>query len=355
MPSEGLWLPPGIARPGPTQPPLAPRPVPPRFPSGSGPSSPTQPLVPGLRLAQMLTLTDQTDVRGRLILEDSAPKRAVKNAKRAGIHMKTAPAAYPDTPSRVGGLMNVSAYDALRHDLADVLNGFAWLTSRYLALYPDRRGTVRMLFDIGYVGVTLPLFLFHRRPDPIDQYGALPSYVASLCKAARGVVSAAVDLMNQSDSPEQKVTAAEVVAFADQRGHLRRPNTERACAAPTRLIERTISVMLTSEGGDATKSGLGELVDFDTLWAFCQVQDEFSRALNQYKALLDQLADSGAGDDPNLLFSAKVEINGRTQSFGALSESMLRYAQGVQAQLNAILGRGDSSATISYEELLRML
>ena len=318
----------------------------------------------------MLTLKDQTDVNGRLILEDSAPKRAIKNVKRSGIPMKTAPAAYPDTPSRVGGLMNVSAYDALRHDLADVLNGFAWLTTQYLATYPDRRSTVQTLFDIGYVGVTLPLLLFHRRPDPVEQYGALPSYVASLCKASRGVVSAAVDLLNQggpgdqADSgvqatqaggPMRTVTAAEVVAFADDRGHLRRPNTERACAAPTRLIERTISVMLTGEGGDPAKSTLGELVDFATLWAFCQVQDEFSRALSQYKRLLDGLTDSGMGDDPNQLFSAKVEVNGKTQSFGALSESLLEYAQFTQARLNRILGRDDSRATVSYEEILRML
>jgi hypothetical protein len=312
----------------------------------------------------MLTLKDQTDVNGRLILEDSAPKRAIKNARRAGIAMKTAPAAYPDTPSRLGGLMNVSAYDALRHDLAEILNGFAWLTGKYLSLYPDRRSTVQTLFDIGYTGVTLPLFLFHRRPDGIEQYGALPSYVASLCKAARGVVSAAVDLLNQTDSgvqaaeaggPLRTVTAAEVVAFADQHGHLRRPNTERACAAPTRLIERTISVMLTGDGGDASKSALGELVDFPTLWAFCQTQDEFSRALNQYKVLLDGLSASGAANDPNQLFSAKVEVNGRTQSFGALSEALLQYAAATQSRLNHILGRADSSVPVSFEEILRML
>ena len=303
----------------------------------------------------MLTLKDQTDATGRLILEDSAPKRAIKNAKRSGIPMKTASVPYADTPSRVGGLMNVSAYDALRHDLAEVLNGFAWLTTSYLALFADRQGTVQTLFDVGYAGVTIPLLLFHRRPDPIEQYGALPSYVASLCKASRGVVSAAVDLLNRSESPLRKVTAAEVVAFADERSHLRRPNTERACAAPTRLIERTISVMLTGEGGDAAKSGLAELVDFPTLWAFCQVQDEFSRALHQYKVLLEELTASGAGDDPRQLFSAKVEVNGRAQSFGALSESLLEYAQAVQARLNRILGRDDSAARISFEEILRML
>ena len=303
----------------------------------------------------MLTLKDQTDVTGRLILEDSAPKRAIKDAKRAGIAMKTAPCPYTDTPSRTGGLMNVSAYDALRHDTADILNGFAWLNARYLDLYPDRRGTVQTLFDVSYIAVALPLLLFHRRPDPIEPHGALPSYVASLCKAGRGLVSAAVDLLGQSESPLRRVTGAEVVSFADERGHLRRPNTDRACAAPTRLIERTIQVILTGEGGDPSKSTLGELVHFPTLWAFCQVQDEFSRALTQYKAVLDSLTASGAANDPNQLFSAKVEVNGRAQSFGSLSEALLQYAQATQARLNRILGRDDSPATVSFEELLRML
>jgi hypothetical protein len=312
----------------------------------------------------MLTLKDQTDATGRLLLEDSAPKRAIKNVKRAGIAMKTAPCPYTDTPSRTGGLMNVSAYESLRHDTADVLNGFAWLTNHYLALYPDRRSAVQTLFDVAYVGVTLPLLLFNRRPHPIEPHGALPSYVASLCKASRGVVSASVDLLNRSDrgvpatqagSPMRQVTAAEVVAFADEQGHLRRPNTERACAAPTRLIERTIHVILTGEGGDGTKSTLGDLVDFPTLWAFCQVQDGFSRSLSQYKALLDDLTASGAAADPNQLFATKVEVNGRTQSFGVLSEALLQHAQATQARLNRILGRGDSPAPVAFEELLRML
>ncbi len=327
----------------------------PGFPSQSVPLAGSARLAPGLRLAQMLTLKDQTDVTGRLILEDSAPKRAIKNAKRSGIDMKTAPCPYTDTPSRTGGLMNVSAFEAVRHDMADVLNGFAWLSTHYLASVPERRATVRTLFDVAYVGVTLPLLLFHRRPNSIEPYGALPSYVASLCKASRGVVSAAVDLLGQSDDPLRQVTAAEVVAFADERGHLRRANTDRACAGPTRLIERTIHVILTGEGADPAKSTLGELVDFPTLWAFCQVQDEFSQALNQYKVLLDDLSAGPAGNDPNQLFSAKVEVNGRTQSFGALSESLLQFAQAVQARLNRILGRDDSPATLSFEEILRML
>jgi hypothetical protein len=326
------------------------------------------PLAPGLRLAQMLTLKDQTDAVGRLILEDSAPKRAIKNAKRSGVEMKTAPSAYADTPSRLGGLMNVSAYEALRHDMADVLNGFAWLSSHYLSGTPEptrppggqqdgasRRSTVRTLFDVAYMGVTLPLLLFHRRPDPIAPYGALPTFIASVCKASRGVVSASVDLLNQAGDPMEEVTAAAVVLFADRQGHLRRPNTDRACAAPTRLIERTIAVILTGEGGDPAKSTLPDFVDYPTLRAFCDVQDAFSQALSQYKHLLDTLTAGTAAADPNQLFSTPVEFGGRTRSFGALSEALLGHAHATQGRLNRILGRDDNPARVSFEELLRML
>ena len=326
-----------------------------RTPGSFGVNRGLSSLAPGLRLAQMLELKDQTDAAGRLILEDSAPKRAIKNAKRSGIAMKTAPCPFTDTPSRTGALMNVSAYDALRHDTAEVLNGFAWFTTHYVALHPDRRSTPQQLFDVSYVAITLPLLLFHRRPNPTEPHGSLPSFIASLCKAGRGLVSAGVDLLNQVDDPLERITAAEVVAFAEREGHLRRPNTERACAAPTRLIERTISVILTGEGADQAKSTLDEFVDFPTLWAFCRVQDDFSRALSQYKALLDNLTAAGTAGDPSHLFSSKVEVNGRVQSFGALSEALLQHAQATQARLNHILGRDDSRAQVSFEELLRML
>jgi hypothetical protein len=313
------------------------------------------PLARGLRLSEMLTLKDQTDVKGRLVLEDSAPKRAIKNAKRAGVAMKTSPCPYDDTPSRSGGLMNTSAYEALRRDTAEILNGFAWLTTRYLALDPSRRSTVRLLFDISYAGVTLPLVLFHRRPDPVAPHGALPTYVASICKASRGVVSASVDMLNKAGPPSRVVSAAEVVKFADEEGHLRRPQTERACAAPTRLIERTIEVILTGETADPDKSGLAELIDFDILWAFCSTQDGFSQSVSRYKYLLNELVEQGVAQDPNQLFAARVDVDGRTQTFGAISEAMVGQANATQSRLNRILGRSDSTIPFAFEDLLQML
>ena len=93
----------------------------PSRPGGLAPGAwhPLEIVRPGLRLAQLLTLSDQTDETGRLLLEDSAPPPAIRRAERAGISMETVTCAYPDTPSRVGGRMNASAYDALRRDTAD--------------------------------------------------------------------------------------------------------------------------------------------------------------------------------------------------------------------------------------------
>jgi hypothetical protein len=179
--------------------------------------------------------------------------------------------------------------------------------------------------------------------------------VASICKASRGVVSASVDMLNRAGPPSRVVTAAEVVKFADEEGHLRRPQTERACAAPTRLIERTIEVILTGGAADPAKSGLGQLIDFDVLWAFCSTQDGFSQALSRYRYLLNDLVERGAGEDPNQLFAARVELDGRSQTFGAISEALVGHANATQSRLNRILGRSDASVPVAFEDLLRML
>ncbi|MGH9149060.1 MAG: hypothetical protein ACRD0F_01805, partial [Acidimicrobiales bacterium] len=218
-------------------------------------------------MAELLALSDQTDENGRLLLEDSAPRKARKRAEKAGVAMRTTRCTYADSPLRVGGLMNASAYDALRHDTAEMLNGFAWLAGGYLAIHPAHKGTTRGLFDVANMGVTLPLVLFHRAEGAIAHHGQLPSWVGSLFKASRGVFSATVDLGNRS-GPGAALTAAETVAFAEEAGHLRRPETARVCAAPTRLIERTIAVMLTGEGADPSRSHLGQWLDFALLWRF---------------------------------------------------------------------------------------
>ncbi|MFN2503212.1 MAG: hypothetical protein ABR540_03080 [Acidimicrobiales bacterium] len=310
---------------------------------------------PGLRLSEMLTLKDQTDATGRLLLEDSAPKRAIKNARRNGVRMKTVPCPYADTLSRHGDAINISAYEALRHDVGDMLNGLAWLTRCYLESHPGRRSTPRALFELSSLGVTLPLVLFNRRPDPVDPHGRLPSYVASLCKASRGIYSASVDLLNREGDPMRTISAAEMVAFAEAEGHFSRPVTQRACAAPTRLIERTIAVILTGEGGNADNSKLGELVDFPTLWQFWTVQDRFSRSLSDYKVILEDLVQGGEASDPRELFASRVQVGDRTQSFGLLTEGLLAEANGAQGALNQLLGRAADAPPVSFEDILRML
>ncbi len=199
----------------------------------------------GLRLRDMLTVTDQTDENGRLLLEDSAPKRARKRAQGAGVAMKTVKCPYHDTPSRLGGDMNASAYEALRRDMGQVLDGFAWLAERYLEVERGQpRASVQVLLDTSNLAITLPLLLFHRNPDGVPAHGALPSYVASLFKAGRGLFSVAFDLRN-TRGPGPAFTVADVVSCAEEKGHFARPESGRVCAVPTRLIERTIDAILT--------------------------------------------------------------------------------------------------------------
>lgn len=309
----------------------------------------------GMRLSELLTVRDETDADGRLLLEDSAPKQARKKAVRSGIPMRSVPCNYSDTPSRDGGLMNVSAYEALRHETAGLLNGFAWLNQQYRALTESPPATVQGLVDVTNLGLSLPLMLFRRANDPVPLHGSLSPAVASMFKASRGVFSAAVDLLNQRGPADRTTNASEVVAFADQEGHLIRDQTRRACAAPTRLMERTIAVILTGEGANAGASGLDQLIAFPTLWEFYTLEHSFSRAFNRYRAVLTQLQEEGRATDPATLFESTFVDNGNRWRFGPFTEAFLEFANGVQADLNRLLHRADNAPPLVFEDLLRIL
>lgn len=309
----------------------------------------------GLRLSEMLTVRDETDAEGRLLLEDSAPKQARKRVVRSGIPMRSVPCSYADTPSRDGGLMNVSAYDALRHQTAGLLNGFAWLNRNYRALTDLPAATVQGLVDVTNLGLSLPLVLFRRANDPVPLHGSLSPAIAAMFKASRGVFSAAVDLLNQKGPPSRTTTAAEVVAFADQEGHLIRDQTRRACAAPTRLMERTIAVVLSGEGANPDASGLDELIPFPTLWEFYSLEHAFSRAFNRYGAVLRQLQEDGRASDPTTLFETTFVEDGTRWKFGAFTDAFLEHANSVQAGLNRLLQRADNAPPVVFEDLLRIL
>lgn len=263
--------------------------------------------------------------------------------------MESVTCPYDDTPSRVGGQMNISAYEALRRDTAEILNGFAWLNVSYLQMHPDNAGTVRALYDISYVGITLPQVLFHRAKHPVAPAGALPSFIAAIFKASRGVFSVAVDLLNKEGETKQ-VTAAEVVAFAESNGNLIRSETNRACAAPTKLIERTLVVMLTGHGGDPARSTLPKFVDFEKLWHFHVMQDEFSSALNDYSHFVQRLAGRGGSENADVL-----PADGAPAAFASATQRMLAEANAAQASLNRALGRSEVAPEIKAEALMRML
>ena len=297
----------------------------------------------------------QTDASGRLLLEDSAPRQAQKKVQRAGVEMRSAAAPYHDTPSRVGGLMNVSAYEALRQDTAEILNGFAWLTERYLEAEPSRRrASVDVLVHASGLAVALPVILFHRAEDPFDPHGQLPTFVANVFKAGRGLFSVAIDMANDDRYRSATVTAAEVVEFADRKSHFKRANTSRVCAAPTRLIERTIDSILTGTGTDAGRSRLGELVDFSMLWAYHSVERKFSRSCRDYGYMLEGLS-RGPNTRPEQLFGEVVQVDGRPWTFGRLTQAFVEYANVVQAELNRILGRAENAAPVTLNEALRLL
>jgi hypothetical protein len=302
----------------------------------------------------MLTLSDQTDETGRLLLEDSAPKPAVRKAERAGIPMNTVSCPYQDTPSRFGGQMNASAYEALRRDTADILNGFAWLSQHHAAADPSAASAPQRLFGVSYLGVTLAHVLFHRAQDPVTPHASLPSYIASIFKASRGIFSFSVDLLNDL-GPEAAMTAAEVVRYAEDHHHLVRPQTGRVCAAPTRLIERTLGVILTGDA-DAARSRLGDIVEFPVLWELTQLQDEVGRALSTYRVVLENLTASGHAEDPNRLFATVVPDGpAKGQPFGRFTEQTLQLANRAQAAMNGLLGRAQNATPVGFEDLVRML
>lgn len=308
----------------------------------------------GLALERLLTLGDHTDEHGRLLLEDSASRGAQKRAKRSGVPMRSERCAYADSPSRLGGEMNVSAYEALRHDLSEVLNGFSWLAEGYGRANPSGRSTVQGLLDVSNLGTNLPLVLFQRARNPVPAHGALPSAVASIFKASRGIFSAAIDLLNRTSDAGAVITVAEVVGFAEGNGHFRRRETGRVCAAPTRLIERVLEAILTGAGADPSRSSLGALVDFEELWAFYVRQSSFSQASSTYRFVLDNL--TAAGDvAPEDLFTASVQVQGRTWRFDAFTQAFVDHANVVQAELNAVLGRADPGPPLTMEAALRVL
>jgi hypothetical protein len=304
---------------------------------------------PGMRLAQLLVLSDQTDETGRLLLEDSAPRQAIKKAQRAGISMATVPAPYQDTPSRLGGQMNAAAYDVLRHDTADILAGFAWLADNHRQRAPHETGAPRRLYAVSYLGVNLVHVLFHRAVDPVPPHGQLPAYIASIFKASRGLFSFSVQLENDL-GPSKAMTAAEVVQYAEDKRQLVRPDTGRVCAAPTRLIERTVEAIL--EGGDASKSALPDLIDFEALWEFYRQQDAVGDALSRFRVVAENM---GAAD-PTRLFQTVIPGGpARGQTFGQFAEGTVNLVNEAQAAMNRALGRSENAKPIGLEELLRML
>lgn len=308
---------------------------------------------PALRLAELLTVGDQTDAAGRLLLEDSASKKARRLAEGRGILMNSARCPYQDTPSRLGGRMNVSAYEALRADTTGILDGFAWLTREQLTRQPAAAGTVQLLYDTSYLGLTVPLMLFHRAVDPVPAFGRLPTVVASVFKASRGLFSVAVALLNEPGRPSRTVTAAEVVEYADRHRNLVRPEPPRVCAAPTRLIERTIAVILGGDGGSAAGSQLATLTPFPALWRFYRVQDDLSQALSVYSYVLAQLSRVHGPVPPEQLFGRMVP--GTSGTFGQLTEAMLAHATSAQEELNRLLGRQVAAPPVKGPELMGLL
>lgn len=333
--------------------PAAPTPAPPP-PSPAPASSGSR--RPGMRLAQILTITDQTDTSGRLLLEDSAPKPAIRKAQKAGISMETEPAPYADTPSRLGGQMNAAAYEALRHDTAAILNGFAWIAHHHgQAAAPSETGAPRRLYWTSYMGVNLAHVLFHRGNDPVAPHGALPPFIASIFKASRGLFSFSVALENDKGA-DATMTAAEVVAYAEETRQLLRPDTGRVCAAPTRLIERTIDVILTGHGADPSRSQLGDLLEFSVLYEFTRVQDAFGEAMSMFRVIVDNLTTLGVTNDPARLVRTVIPGGpAKGKTFGQVTEEVVKLANDTQAGMNRLLGRSENASKLALPDILRML
>lgn len=309
----------------------------------------------GLRLMDLLTVQGETDASGRLVLEDAAPKRARRRARRAGVAMKTVECTYPDSPSRLGGTMNRSAYEALRRDVPEVLDGFAWLAVRYGEKVDVARDSVQALNDVSKLGVTLPLPLLRSGTDPMAEHGELPPFVASVFKASRGIFSAAFDLLHEPGAP-RTVTADEFVRFAEEQGHLQGQDTRNVCAAPTRLITRTIAAILTGEGADPDRSSLPEVLDFELLWELFCMERGFSESLSQYGNVLQRLVASGAATSPQELFSRTVSHGGQKLPFGELTDSFLEYANRIQRDMNDLLGRdGARAPQVTFQDVMQAL
>jgi len=310
-----------------------------------------------LRLGPLLTLGDETDAAGRLLLEDSAPADARRRAERAGVAMVTATCAYPDSPSRQGGELNRSAYDALREELGPMLRGFAWLAGHYLEDHPERRQSPRCLYDVSYLAMHLPIVVFRRAEAPVAPHGALAPWVAAMFKASRGIFSASVNLLNRSGAGgggEAPLTAAKATAFAEEHGHLVRRQTGRVCAAPTRLIERTLGVMLTGQGADPEGVDLGALVPYEDLWHFHTTHERLNDALGRYRTTLEQ-AMATAGPDPRTLFATSVVLAGERLSLGAATQRCIEEVSELQTELNDILGRRGRLGPLSFDELTKLL
>lgn len=250
--------------------------------------------------------------------------------------------------------MNVAAYEALRQDTAEILDGFSWFTTNYLALFPQRKATPRALYDTSHLGLTLPLILFYRGVDPVPPYRKLPPYVASIFKASRGLFSAALDLLNRRGPYGTTLDAAEVVHFAEAEGHFARQETGRVCAAPTRLIERSIGVLLTGEGANAEKSALVDLVDFPRLLEFYSIEDAFGEALSRYRFMMANLMKTAPRARPRDLYSYRVPEAGG-QTFGDLSDSLVGHANTLQSELNRLLARADTAPALTIDNVLQLI
>jgi hypothetical protein len=234
-----------------------------------------------------------------------------------------------------------------------MLDGFAWLASQILASDRAAAGRVQLLYDVSYLGISVPLLLFHRARDPVPPFGSLPTVVASIFKASRGLFSVAVALLNEQGPPSRPTAAGEVVRFADHHGHLARQSPRRVCAAPTRLIERTISVILSGDGAEASASRLPELVAFPLLWRFYRVQDDLAQALSTYGYVLARLSHEEPSATPQQLFGRMVP--GAPGTFGQLTEAVLAHVNSAQGQLNQLLGRVGNPPTLGFSQLVELL
>jgi hypothetical protein len=307
-------------------------------------------------LSELLTLSDQTDEDGRLLLEDSAPRQAQKRLRRSGIAMTEACCDYADSPSRLGGRMNVAAYEALRHDVAEVLDGFAWLAELRAGGAPGvGRASLQALIDVANLGSTLPLVAFHRTQRQVPAQGALPAFVASIFKASRGLFSGAVAMLNDGYEPEANLTSEEVLTFVEAQGHFRRTETERVCAAPTRLIARTIEAVLTGRGAESARSALGDHLDADDLWLYFSLHDSFGQALSTYRFVLANLSEDHPGAGVEELLGAPVEVGGRKGTFGDFTDAVIHTATVTQNRMNEVLGRAGDAPPLTLPGLLQIL